>query len=545
MGNFVVDPVYQTPDAARCQAGSCGPPLRVRLPSPAAVVSAPPTVATPAGAAARSSRALSLAWAALAVIVLARLATLGSGVLFDTTEARYAEVGRWALVHGEWVVPRIDADTAFLAKPPLYAWGAAAGMALAGVDAFGARLASWVFSLVTLALVVAMAGAASGRERIAVPVAGLVYVTLPLGWVVAGAVMTEASLVAATTAMMVAFWRAWTAPPGASAGWRWAFFAAAGIGMLAKGPVAIVYAALPIGAFCVLARDWRRVWACLPWLRGSLLAAAVCAPWYAAAEWRSPGFLEYFLVGEHLQRFLQPGWTGDRFGNAHAEPRGTIWLFWLAAVAWWAAVAVVLVALRWRDVRRAGAGGAGAATSGLDPALRRYLVAWAVAPMVFFSLSGNIIWTYVAPGLPAFAVLVAASATGGVRARLALGSAALAGLGLVAATVLLLPAYARERSAADTIAAWQAEQQRCGPGPVRFEAAAVPFSARFYSGARAAALGPAGLGAVGPSDAGWIVLRAAPGRDLQAAAQAAGLAWPPVHRTTRYALLRGPAQRCP
>lgn len=507
---------------------------------------APLPAAVPADDAARRDLLPAIAWGVLAVVVLARLATLGSGVLFDTTEARYAEVGRWALEHGQWVVPRIDADTPFLAKPPLYAWGAAAGMGLAGTGAFGARLASWVFSLVTIALVVAMARAAFGRDRLVVPMAALVFMTLPLGWVAAGAVMTEASLVASTTAMMVAFWRAWSAPAAQARGWRWAFFVAAGLGMLAKGPVAIVYAALPVGAFCLLARDWRRVWTCLPWVRGTALAAAVCMPWYVAAEVRSPGFLEYFLVGEHLQRFLQPGWAGDRFGNAHAEPRGTIWLFWLAAVGWWAAVAAALGWRRIREARRAGAAAGGAPNAdGLDPALRRYLIAWSVAPMVFFSLSGNVIWTYVAPGLPAFALLVAAAVRAPVEARFVAGLSLAAGLGLVAATALLLPGYARERSAADTIAAWQAEHKRCGPGPIRFEAAAVPFSARFYSGARAEALGPTGLAAVAASDAGWVVLRAATGRDLQAAALAAGLAWPPVHRTTRYALLRAPAQRCP
>ena len=36
----------------------------------------------------------------------------------------------------------------------------------------------------------------------------------------------------------------------------------------------------------------------------------------------------------------------------------------------------------------------------------RYLLFWAITPMVFFSLSGNILYTYVFPGLPAFAILV-------------------------------------------------------------------------------------------------------------------------------------------
>jgi len=37
---------------------------------------------------------------------------------------------------------------------------------------------------------------------------------------------------------------------------------------------------------------------------------------------------------------------------------------------------------------------------------RLYLLLWTLAPMVFFTVSGNILATYVLPGLPAFALLV-------------------------------------------------------------------------------------------------------------------------------------------
>ena len=76
-------------------------------------------------------------------------------------------------------------------------------------------------------------------------------------------------------------------------------------------------------------------------------------PWYLLAERKTPGFLDYFLVGEHWRRFTVPGWDGDRYGNAHLEPRGMIWAFLLQACLPWslllpllaliACVALVLV----------------------------------------------------------------------------------------------------------------------------------------------------------------------------------------------------------
>jgi hypothetical protein len=54
-------------------------------------------------------------------------------------------------------------------------------------------------------------------------------------------------------------------------------------------------------------------------------------PRYVLAELRTPGFLQYFLMGEHWHRFVTPGWTGDLSGKAHAFPRGSIWPFAIAA----------------------------------------------------------------------------------------------------------------------------------------------------------------------------------------------------------------------
>ena len=50
---------------------------------------------------------------------------------------------------------------------------------------------------------------------------------------------------------------------------------------------------------------------------------------------RTPGFLEYFLLGEHFKRFLVSGWEGDLYGTGHARPFGIIWIYWLGAFLPW------------------------------------------------------------------------------------------------------------------------------------------------------------------------------------------------------------------
>src|SRR6185503_504317 len=157
---------------------------------------------------------------------------------------------------------------------------------------------------------------------------------------------------------------------------------------------------LPIGAWTLWTRSVASAWQRLPWISGTLAAVAIAAAWYGAAERATPGFLEYFFVGEHWKRFIEPGWTGDLYGAAHVHPRGWIWLLWIAAALPWSVGALVAAARRglWRrDGLRAFAA----------DRWRVYVALWAVAPIVFFTPARNVLITYVLPGMPAFALLFA------------------------------------------------------------------------------------------------------------------------------------------
>jgi len=95
------------------------------------------------------------------------------------------------------------------------------------------------------------------------------------------------------------------------------------------------------------------------------------------AERATPGFLEYFFIGEHWKRFTEPGWQGDLYGNAHTSPKGKIWIEWL--------------------------GNAHTSPKG------KIWIEWLVAafPLSVALITGLGILTYVLPGLPATALLVA------------------------------------------------------------------------------------------------------------------------------------------
>jgi 4-amino-4-deoxy-L-arabinose transferase-like glycosyltransferase len=338
-----------------------------------------------------------LLWVLVAVL-LARLASIGLYPLLDTTEARYAEIGRKMLASGNWLTPQWDVGVPFWGKPPLSFWASAATMGLFGVGEFGARIATLVAAVLTVALFWRWPHRPAPRQQTA-QAAALVLSSSVLGFLIAGAVATDMFMVLGMTLSMVAFWNALEQGSRAAID-RWGFFVGLAIGLLAKGPVALVMTGIALFLWLAWTRRIGDAWRALPWARGLLLTLALALPWYLAAEAATPGYLRYFIIGEHWQRFTQPGWTGDLYGGGHERKRGSIWLYALGAAMPWTVVVLDLL-LRRRPVATPAAPRPMA-----DPQLA-YLWCWVLAPLLLFTMARNILEAYALPALPAFALITA------------------------------------------------------------------------------------------------------------------------------------------
>lgn len=337
-----------------------------------------------------------LLWGLILFVLLFRLLSLALFPVIDTTESRYAEISRLMLSSGDWVVLQISTGEPFWGKPPLFAWLSAGSAAIMGMNEFALRLPHFLLALASLWLVwqLALAELDTNQRLLAL----VILASTPLFFAAAGTVMTESGLLLATTLSMAGFWL--HAKHGRKL-WGLLFFAGLGLGMLAKGPVALIMVFLPILIWSIKPGR-RKFLGSLPWLGGGLIFLLITLPWYLLVESRSPGFLEYFLVGEHLLRFIQPGWSGDLYGNAHSEPPGMIWLLWFQATAAWG---VLMAWVAGRFVFEKLSGSRSSWPSMND--WQSYLAWWMLAPLLFFTFSSNILWTYVISGLPAFALLMA------------------------------------------------------------------------------------------------------------------------------------------
>ena len=336
---------------------------------------------------------------ALLIGLAARLWMSSVMPLADTTEARYGEIVRVGLAHDFWLMPHASATQPFFAKPPASTW-----LSMIAATAFG--LSEGVLRLPSMLLMLAVAAICARlalRESGQAPGAGLwsacVVLLCPLGWVMAGAVMTDAVHLLAVVVAMAGATAVVAGDARAGTLGRYLFWAALGAGALAKGLATIALAVLPVAAYGVVTRRpfalAREFIAPGP----VLLAAAIALPWYIAAERAYPGFLGYFIVGEHFQRFLVPGWQGDRYGSAHREALGTIWLFAAVSIGPWLIALIALLVHRLR--RPAQVAGSAASTSAL------WWACWILAPLLLFTFSRNIIWTYVATALPPLGVWLA------------------------------------------------------------------------------------------------------------------------------------------
>jgi 4-amino-4-deoxy-L-arabinose transferase-like glycosyltransferase len=337
----------------------------------------------------------------LVALCAARLATMAVFPMSDTTEPRYAETSRLMLVKDDWITLWYTPEQPFWGKPPLAFWAQAVAMKVLGINDFAARLPSFLAVVATLYLTMRL-GRQMGGIRLARK-SGLVFASMALTYVSAGTVMTDAILALGTTLCLVSVT---LMLEGQTKPWRWLFFLGLAIGLLAKGPVSLILVSIPLFGWGIWTGRWRILATGLPWGLGILLTLGLAGPWYVLAEMKTPGFLEYFVLGEHVYRFIESGWAGNLYGSAHDRPRGAIWLFLLLASLPWSLIGLFIL-LRALFTERQFISRIGVAMG--DP--MRLVVLAAFAPALFFTLAGNILWAYVLPGLPFLAIILARGLT--------------------------------------------------------------------------------------------------------------------------------------
>ena len=337
-----------------------------------------------------------LLWVFLILLGLIRLTSLTMYPLMDTTEARYGEIARIMAETNNWITPHIDYEVPFWGKPPLYAWASASSVYIFGNSEFNLRLPHFLTAILVLILIWQFITYLKLSRLKATYTIAIIASTSGF-LIAAGIIMTDMLLCLSMVMVMIGFWRGWHGERF----YNHLMYAGLGIGMLAKGPIIIVLAGLAIYPWLLVEygfkRMWFQIWQRMNIISGLILLLLISAPWYILAERATPGFLNYFLVGEHFQRFIDSGWTGDLYGSGHAKSRGTIWGYWFLYSLPWSPLIIWGIIKSFSSVKNHNESYKG---------LNLFLLSWMCSPMLLFTFAGNILPAYVLPGLPAIGLLI-------------------------------------------------------------------------------------------------------------------------------------------
>lgn len=344
---------------------------------------------------------------------------LGRAPLIGPDEPRYAQVAREMLMRGDFVTPTLAGHTWF-EKPALLYWMMMASSSACGVSEWSARIPSAVAGLVIILLVGWMAGAverASGRtyEWLGLCGGGAMASTAGL-LVFARAASFDIIVTMTITSALACFFMSEIEPDARRRRWLLAgFYVGAGASLLAKGLIGVVIPAGVVALYFLLRRRWPGPLR-LGLLWGPLLTIVVAATWYAPVIARHGwSFIDEFFIQHHFARYVS---------NKYHHPQPVYFylpIMALLQLPWTAFLVAALAGIpRW-DFRVEDAAGK----------LRVLALAWLLAPVAFFSLSGSKLPGYILPALPGAALLVSLELArfvrgeGGMKAMRATGALAL------------------------------------------------------------------------------------------------------------------------
>jgi 4-amino-4-deoxy-L-arabinose transferase-like glycosyltransferase len=333
-----------------------------------------------------SSNERRTSWLILATLWLMLLVFASMRPLAVPDEGRYGEIGRWMLVSGDWLTPRLN-GLPFFHKPPLLHWLDAISLATFGTSAWALRLVPALHAGLMMAALY-LAARRFSSETIARRSA--IMFGTGLGFWVGGQYVNHDMLVA--TWISLAIWcfafafmagakpDAWLARLG---------FLACAMGMLSKGLISFALPGLVLLIWLLWTRQLKKI-LYLPWVSGVGLFVLVAGPWFVLAQRTYPEFFNYMFIGQQFNRY-----TAATYNNP--QP----WWFYLLALA--------LLLFPWLffalgQVRRV-TSMTRASAIGIDQAWWRLCWSWVLGIVLFFSIPNSKLVGYILPALPPVAVL--------------------------------------------------------------------------------------------------------------------------------------------
>jgi len=306
---------------------------------------------------------------------------VGDRDLWAPDEDEYAQMSREMIRYGNWIFPTVNGQP-WAIKPVLYNWLIAA-VALPGgdVNEFDARIFSALAALGTFLITFYL-----GRLMFSTQAGILGATALGTSILFLKFSRWSQTYMLSTFFAMLAlyfFYRGYRDEDKRTVSYL-LMYAATGLGVLTMGPVNLVMPGLVIFLYLIVMKDWRHLRHMrLGW--GILIFVAITAPWYVAVSLQE-GYAFDLLIKTNVSRYFNT-WT-------HEQP----FYYYLMNLPWSFAPWSLFLpgAFHLAFSRR----------SQEDRSALRFLLIWAIALFVFFSLSQAKRDEYILGLYPALALLV-------------------------------------------------------------------------------------------------------------------------------------------
>ncbi len=316
----------------------------------------------------------------LIITAFTLLLNVGSYGVVESSDARYAEIGRAMYLSGDYLHPNLM-EVHHYHKPPLTYQITALGYSLFGTNAFGARFFLQIVLLLQLILVYFLALELFNNRKTALWTA-LIYFSFPLVLISSRNLTTDAFL--NTFALLSIY--AWVKyRKNGSYIYLYLFTLSWALGFLTKGPVIFIVPLIFIIGYNHIEKAKHKfsVHHILAWLLFFIIGFS----WVIYLAIQNPDFIDYFLGKQTLDRFANKS-TFHR-----SEP---FWYFWalapLVGMPWLLYLPFMIKNHKNLFKKRS---------------IYRVLAASIFIPLVFFSISTSKRILYILPLYSLFALLIA------------------------------------------------------------------------------------------------------------------------------------------
>jgi hypothetical protein len=306
--------------------------------------------------------------------------------LSDPDAGMYADIASRMARSRDWLTPRFN-GLRYLEKPPLLYWLIALTYRIAGPSEWGAHLwpaLAGVGGVATTALI----GRTCFHPGVGL-LSGLILATTIGFFVFARVISTDLLFTWCVSLGFLAFLQMYR---GRSPRWNLLFYVSLAVAVMTKGVIGFLLPGFVITVFLVLSKDLSMLKRLGLWW-GVPLALAIALPWHIMVATRHEGFFSFYVVDNHLLRFL-----GQRTYVEDDVPL-SFPAFLLATAAFFSPWSLFLPAALRESLGRA-------RELSLESKFLLFFCLWGGLMVLFFAVSPLKLEHYGLPALPALALLV-------------------------------------------------------------------------------------------------------------------------------------------